>query len=114
MVLQVPIDDIYKVRDKESKNIYIFGGEYTSEIDLRRIYGSSILEKLQKENFNFVFSEYLIYKTDSISAIKNKLLVTIQRSRGSVDDLKLNNIYLFSSKFKKVDVEKVYRARQDE
>lgn len=113
MVFEIPIENIYKIRDTNSKNVYIFGGKYTNKGDLKRIFSNSVYSKLKEENTNFIFSEHLIYKTDSINAIKNKLLLTIQRTKGTAyDDLNSSNIYLFSSTSKKVDIEKIFSEKR--
>lgn len=113
MVFEIPIENIYKIHDTNSKNLYIFGGKYTNKSDLKRIFSNSVYSKLKEENTNFIFSEHLIYKTDSINAIKNKLLLTIQRTKGTAyDDLNSSNIYLFSSTSKKVDIEKIFSEKK--
>jgi hypothetical protein len=110
MVIQIPPDDVYKMHDIGSNTIYIFGGIYT---EISNIFSNSELEKLKKNETKILKSKHYINKTDTISAIKQKLILTMIDIDTS-NSLKEPNIYLFATKNVIVNIEKIYRENTND
>ena len=105
MEFKVPFDDVYKIHDIGANMIYVFCGIFN---DISDIFSKEELNDFQKNNTVIHKSRHLIYKTDTISAIKTKMILTLKEVHEKTD-LTEKNIYMFASKMKKMDIESIYR-----
>jgi hypothetical protein len=71
MVIKIPSDYVYKMHDIGSNIIYVFGGMYS---EINDIFSDTELERFRINETVIYKSKYYINKTDTISAIKQKLI----------------------------------------
>ena len=99
-------NDVFRINDIGSNVIYVFGGGLL--VNTQDVFSKEELDEIKMEKTKVHMSKYFIYKTDSIGAIKSKIVLTIKEfNKGIILDE--NNLYLFVSKIKDVNVETIYR-----
>ena len=103
--------DVFMINEIGSNVIYVFGGGLL--VNTQDVFSKEELDKIEIEKTKVHMSKYFIYKTDSIGAIKSKLVLSINEfNKGSKIDE--NNLYLFVSKKKDVNIEILYRKETEE
>ena len=99
------------INDIGSNVIYVFGGGLL--VNTEDVFSKEELDKFEIDKTKVHMSKYFIYKTDSIGAIKSKLVLAINKfNKGS--KIGENNIYLFVSKIIDVNIETIYRKETED
>ena len=115
--IDIPNENIYKTHildeNGDVSHVFVFCAGLRSSEHLSDMFSEIELKYYQEKDVNIVFSNELILKDDTIRSIKYKIVKELldfsKKNKSTLIDLSIEELYLFSSSEKYLDMVQLYQ-----
>ena len=115
--IDIPNENIYKTHildeNGDVSHVFVFCAGLRSSEHLSDMFSEIELKYYQEKDVNIVFSNELILKDDTIRSIKYKIVKELldfsKKNKSALVDLSIEELYLFSSSEKYLDMVQLYQ-----
>ena len=115
--IDIPNENIYKTHildeNGDVSHVFVFCAGLRSSEHLSDMFSEIELKYYQEKDVNIVFSNELILKDDTIRSIKYKIVKELldfsKKNKSALVDLSIEELYLFSSSEKYLDMVQLYK-----